>query len=155
MRRTPIARRPADNHLSAPEWAQVRHLLLTRSGGLCEALTPACLAGPSGLLYGRTVPHSVQHRRAQGMGGTDRTDTHELPNLLILCGDGVTGCHGWVECQERGLAALRGLWVPQALDPARVALELASGRLVSLAGGVFYDDLGYATPGTPRPFVLR
>lgn len=153
MKRSRIRARPADNHLSHAEWDALRHLLLTRSGGLCEARTPHCLAGPSGLLLGRPVTTSVQHRRAQGMGGTSRTDAHELANLLLLCGDGVTGCHGWIETGEREKARLRGLWVPQDIDPARVLLELSSGRLVSLAAGVFYEDRGWARPGQPRPVI--
>ncbi len=141
------------------EWEARRHWLLVRCGGLCEARTPACLAGPSGLLvgrYGHTPPRSsVQHRRARAMGGTSRDDVHALPNLLLVCGDGVTGCHGWIETQEREQARLRGLWVPQQLDPARVCLELSSGRIVSLADGAFYTDIGWARPGLDRPHILE
>jgi hypothetical protein len=149
-----------DNHLSHLRWRDIRHLLTTRSGGLCEARTPACLAGASGSLlpaypYGRPVVSSVQHRRAQGMGGTSREDVHGLANLLIICGDGVTGCHGWIECDEREQARARGLWVPQALDPAKVCVELSSGRVVQLDPvGVFYIDHWYARPGQDRPHVL-
>lgn len=40
---------------------------------------------------------SVHHRRPRGSGGTS-LDWPNLPaNLLILCGSGTTGCHGWIE----------------------------------------------------------
>lgn len=31
------------------------------------------------------------------MGGTRSAWINEPPNLLLLCGSGTTGCHGWVE----------------------------------------------------------
>lgn len=112
MKRTQIKARPADNHLSAAEWEQTFHRLLTRSGGQCEGRTPGCLA-PCGSVLGMPRERvSVQHRRAQGMGGTALAETNaNLANLLILCGTGVTGCHGWAEVGERELAERRGLWV--------------------------------------------
>lgn len=126
-------------------------MLLVRSGGQCEARTEACLAEHGRL--SRAIVVSVQHRQARGMGGTPTAEAHDLPNLLILCGDGTRGCHGWIECQEREAARLRGLWVPHGMDPALVCLELCSGRLVSLEGP-FYTDRGWALPGRERPVVL-
>jgi hypothetical protein len=35
------------------------------------------------------------------MGGTRRSDSNEPANLLLLCGSGTTGCHGWVESHRR------------------------------------------------------
>jgi hypothetical protein len=46
-------------------------------------------------LYGQQV--SLHHRRPRRMGGTRRIDTNRPSNLLLLCGSGTTGCHGWVE----------------------------------------------------------
>lgn len=38
---------------------------------------------------------SIHHRlmRSQGSGSTE---LHEPSNLLLLCGTGTTGCHGWI-----------------------------------------------------------
>ena len=44
---------------------------------------------------------SVHHRRPRRMGGTKRSDSNEPANLLLLCGSGTTGCHGWVESHRR------------------------------------------------------
>lgn len=44
---------------------------------------------------------SVHHRRPRRMGGTKRSDTNEPANLLLLCGSGTTGCHGWVESHRK------------------------------------------------------
>lgn len=130
VRSGPPVRRRADNHLSAAEWDEKFPLLLSRAGGLCEARTEACSA-PGGRL--EALPRdrvSIQHRRAQGLGGTDLTETNGLSNLLLICGTGVSACHGWIENDERGLAEQMGLWVrhtyeygepvPVALYPVRV-----------------------------------
>lgn len=138
MRRTRMKRKPADNHLSADEWVQVFHLLLVRSGGRCEGQTPDCLA-PGGSVIGMPRDRvSVQHRRAQGVGGTSTAEANTLANLLILCGSSVTGCHNWVEHAERDAAEDRGLWVRHTyrdgiLVPVeRYPLTLHSGRRVFL-----------------------
>lgn len=41
--------------------------------------------------------YSIQHRRARGMGGSKDPSINRADNLILLCGDGVQGCHGWVE----------------------------------------------------------
>jgi len=131
------SRRP-DNHLSMAEWDTLFQQLLVRSGGMCEGRTPACAAPRRFLLGMPREQVSVQHRRAQGMGGTALDETHSLANLLLLCGTGVSGCHGWVECDERDLAEQRGLWVRHEYrDGAPVPIDeyplvLWSGRRVML-----------------------
>ncbi|GIH26007.1 hypothetical protein Aph01nite_43170 [Acrocarpospora phusangensis] len=55
---------------------------------------------------------SIQHRIPRGRGGTNA-----LENLLLLCGDGVTKCHGDVE-HNRGEAYRAGYLVLTGLDPA-------------------------------------
>lgn len=40
---------------------------------------------------------SVHHRRPRGMGGSKDPETNSPKNLLLLCGSGVTGCHGYFE----------------------------------------------------------
>lgn len=138
LKRTKMQRKPADNHLSADEWAQIFHLLLVRSGGRCEGRTPDCLA-PAGVVVGMPRDQvSIQHRRAQGVGGTALAEAHSLANLLLFCGTGVTACHGWVECQDRAAAEDRGLWVRHTYENGvlvpveRYPLVLHSGRRVFL-----------------------
>jgi hypothetical protein len=152
VKRSPIRRRPAGNHQSAEWWEQRLYLLLVRSGGLCEGLTPWCLA-PHGQVVG--MPRealSVQHRRAQGSGGTSLADTHSLANHLILDGSGTTGCHGWVETHGREEARDRGLWVPHSSRrgvPVPVEeywLRLGSGRRV------FLDPANPAYVQHPDPY---
>ena len=45
----------------------------------------------------RGVDWSLHHRRPRGMGGTRETWVNLPGNLVLLCGSGTTGCHGWVE----------------------------------------------------------
>lgn len=40
---------------------------------------------------------SVHHRRPRMMGGSRNELLHLPANLILLCGSGTTGCHGWVE----------------------------------------------------------
>lgn len=134
--------------LGRAEWDEINLRLLTRSGGLCEARTSACLAGPDGRLAerrdGRAVRHSRHHRVPRGAGGSALDDQHSLDRLLLVCGDGVSGCHGHIE-QFRAEAFARGLLVSQhEADPAAVPLELAGGRLVLLdPRGGFYLPCGW------------
>ena len=141
--------------LTRGEWDEITLRLLVRSGGLCEARTPACLAAPDGRLGerrdGRVVRYSRHHRVPRGAGGSAEDDQHALDRLLLLCGDGVAGCHGHVE-SYRAEAFARGLLVSQhETDPASVPLELAGGRRVLLdAFGGFYIDVGWALPGLEK-----
>lgn len=138
MRRTPLRSRPADNHLSRVEWEVRFQELLVRPGGQCEGRTPRCIA-PNGSVLGLPREQvSVQHRRAQGMGGTALAETNDLANVLLLCGTGTSGCHGWVENDERGEAERRGLWVRHEyrdgvpVPLTEYPLTLWSGRRVLL-----------------------
>lgn len=106
-RRLTVATKTRKN--AGTDWDQVVSRLLERCGGACEARTVACLVPADGLLY--RLPRervSVQHRRARGAGGTSLETTNFLDNLLLLCGTGTTGCHGWVETQERAVGIAMG-----------------------------------------------
>lgn len=139
IKRTAMKRRPADNHLTADQWAAIFRLLLVRSEGRCEGGTPWC-AAPGGVVAGMPRDRvSIQHRLARGKGGTALPEGAILANFLILCGTGTTGCHGWVETKERAQAKDRGLWVRHTYDehgnPVPVEtfpVELADGRRVLL-----------------------
>lgn len=125
--------------LNQAEWDHLFTLLLTRSGGQCEARTPYCQA-PGGRILGmRREQISIHHRQPRGMGGTSRLTAHSLAVLMIICGNGVTGCHGYLESQ-RDWALRNGFLVPlpapdrstDATNPALVPITLYSGRRVCL-----------------------
>jgi len=77
-----------------------RDVAISRAGGFCER----CGVWVVGRLG------SVHHRRPRGMGGGRGLDTVE--NLVVLCGSGTTGCHGWVE-SFRAEAIADGWLVPR------------------------------------------
>ena len=67
--------------------------------------------------------HHRQLRRA-----ADPDVRHSPANIVILCGSGTTGCHGWVH-QHVAEAERLGLIVPVGLDPCsgvRLAGQVAS-----------------------------
>ena len=64
-----------------------RLLVLARAHHLCER----CGNRSTGLFF------SVHHRAPRQMGGSRDANLHLPANLLVLCGSGVNGCHGWVE----------------------------------------------------------
>lgn len=136
--------------LARQEWETVQTFLLTRAGGRCEAATPWCIA-PGGELHRLSREQvSVHHRRPRGAGGTTRTGTHSLANLLLVCGTGTTGCHGWIE-HHRAAAEARGLLVRHGLaDPAETVVVLPGGRRVRLHPSV----PAYLPPGDGIPYAL-
>jgi hypothetical protein len=93
-----------------PDWEMLFHQLLVRSGRRCEARTPWCFGMPRDGYIGHLVRQqtSIQHRRPRRSGGSRRPDTHSLANLMVLCGTGNTGCHGYIETKERAVALRRG-----------------------------------------------
>jgi hypothetical protein len=91
----------------------VRDIVRLRAGGRCERCGVSLL----------NVPASVHHRRPRGMGGAKNLDT--VANLVVLCGSGTTGCHGWVE-SHRAEAIAQGWLVPrrEARTPEEVPVEV-------------------------------
>lgn len=63
------------------------------------------------------LAYSFHHRRLRGQGGDRRPDTHSVQNLLLLCGSGTTGCHGWVHHDTTGLCREQGYIVSRWADP--------------------------------------
>ena len=88
---------------------KLRRLIHERDGGRCQRCTRIIGSGP----------RSLHHRRPRGMGGSRYANT--AANLILLCGSGVTGCHGWVESNRFRAKQLRFL-IPQGHDPARTPL---------------------------------
>lgn len=69
--------------------ARARKLLHERAHGCCE-------------VCGEPGATNAHHRINQSQGGPDTLD-----NLLLVCGSGTTGCHGWIttnpqEAQQMG-----------------------------------------------------
>ena len=84
-----------------------------------DAARAAILQAGDGRCVGCGRPDvTCQHRRARGMGGTDNLSIGHPANGVPLCGDGVRGCHGWVESHPR-MARLLGY----ALEPGESPLE--------------------------------
>lgn len=62
---------------------------------------------------------SLHHRLPRGRGGGNTAE-----NLILLCGTGVTGDHGWVE-QHRAASYRLGYLVESGLDPADKPVAVA------------------------------
>lgn len=72
--------------------------------------------------------YSIHHRRPRAMGGSKRPETDLPGNLIVLCGSGVTGCHGEVE-RHRVRALADGLLVSQAVnDPSLIPVRTWRGE---------------------------
>lgn len=69
----------------------------------------------------RGLDWSAHHRRPRGAGGSRRPDTDAAVNILVVCGHGASGCHGYIE-SRRTEAFDNGWLVRQGVDPATVAV---------------------------------
>lgn len=67
---------------------ETRFIVFARAGYRCERCFKQ-LHGVFGV--------SVHHRRPRMMGGSKNEKLHLPANLIVLCGSGTSGCHGWVE----------------------------------------------------------
>lgn len=85
--------------------AKTRALVWARDGGLCLR----CLAPGT----------NIHHRRARGMGGTSRAAINDPRNLVLLCGSGTTGCHGWIESNRA--VAREQAWLLEDLTEGELA----------------------------------
>lgn len=91
-------------------------VILERDDGRCAR------CGVSVQLDARGVAWSVHHRRPRGMGGSRDPLVSSPVNGVVLCGSGVTGCHGHVE-SNRDQGRLHGWLVPKWRDPTEVPVE--------------------------------
>ena len=92
-------------------WEAIFHYLQTRASNYCEAGTPDCLAADLSGLDRRKV--SVHHRAPRKMGGTRDPYINALSNLLLVCGHGTVGCHGWLESHRNVARDTKGWLVPR------------------------------------------
>ncbi|WP_279106188.1 HNH endonuclease [Mobiluncus curtisii] len=82
---------------------------------------------------------SFHHRKPRGMGGSNSPDINISPNLIVLCGTGTSGCHGWVESHreqayKEGLLIHSGIGNP-ILTPAfseyrKSWIDLTTGKYI-------------------------
>ncbi len=144
LRRGPMPRRirePKDRVVKAARRQRdtgptdaTRALVLDRAGLGCEV----CGAQLYALDVGWLAPHSFHHRRPRAMGGTTRSETNSPANLLLLCGTGTTGCHGWVETNRYQALAV-GYLVGQNHEPVDVVVELCAGRVTLTHDGTYQE----------------
>lgn len=102
--------------MSKPIPAKTRKALAERSGGVCEGC-------------GVRAATENHHRQYKSRGGS-----HELTNLIHLCGSGNhTQCHG---VAHTGLGEARGWSVRSSFDPADVPVLIRGGwvRLSAVPG---------------------
>ena len=70
------------------------------------------------------------------MGGSKNPALNKASNILLLCGSGTTGCHGWVE-SNREEAYDAGLLVRMGQAPIDTPVTLFHGTfLLDDDGGV-------------------
>lgn len=113
--------------------------VLSRAGRQCEAC---------GATVGdrRGVDFSIHHRRPRGMGGTQWFGANLTSNLMLLCGTGTTGCHGYVESHRTASIAC-GWLVPNWLDPTEVP-AVVNREFVLLSNRGTYEEY-------PSPIATR
>lgn len=76
-----------------------------------------------------TVPGSLHHRKPRSVCG--RVEKHTVPNLILLCGSGTTGCHGWVHAHPAE-ANTHGWCLHEWQDPSTVPVQTVQHGLVIL-----------------------
>ena len=76
---------------------------------------------------GRGESWSIHHRCPRASGGTSRVWVNEAANLLLVCGSGTTGCHGWIE-SNRDQARRQGLLISSNGRAVAVDVEVEHAR---------------------------
>lgn len=115
-------------------------LVWVRDGGRCARCGIGLNRGARGTAW------SVHHRRPRGMGGSRSAWVNEAANLLLLCGTGVTGCHGWVESHRADARDLG--W----LIPANAVYTSHDVAVPYWDGLFFLTDYGTREPEKPLPY---
>ena len=82
------------------------------------------------------------------MGGRSGPEHNGGANVVTLCGDGVRGCHGWVE-SNRDVARLQGWLVPSwaGVSPSNWPVQLRQGW--------HQPRDGYWEPADPHPLQVE
>lgn len=124
----PVTARKAVRY-TGPDQATV-DLVLERDKNSCVY----CGKGVSTEPGQRGMFWSIQHRDPRGAGGTSNPDVNLPSRLVVLCGSGTTGCHGWAEENRREAEAL-GLLLRDGDDPYTTPVS-------TWYGVAFLDDKG-------------
>lgn len=127
--------------MSAPT-KETLHLVFTRDEGCC-ARCGAPITGARGRDW------SLHHRRPRGSGGTSLAWVNLPGNLVMLCGSGVTACHGDVE-SYRMAAMSAGFLV--SMNGWAVSSQVRIDHAIH--GFVFLLDDGTVSDA-PEPSFLR
>lgn len=95
---------------------------------------------------------SIQHREARGAGGDRRGRRPWLTqaaNGVLMCGDGVTGCHGEVETRERKKGMTAGFVVSALgmMRPEDVPIQHVLHGLVRLDNDGGFESAGMRREG--------
>lgn len=93
-------------------------------------------------LCGRSIvdyPSSIHHRRPRGAGGSALLE--QPSNLVRLCGDGVRGCHGWLEANRTHAKEIG--WI---LPKLNLDVRADETPLLTVDGWMLLDDFGSRTP---------
>lgn len=72
-------------------------------------------------------PVSVHHRRPRMMGGSKDQELHKSANLIVLCGTGTSGCHGWVE-SNRDKARESGYLITKIESAGEIPFQDINGK---------------------------
>ena len=91
---------------------------------------------------GSALGTNIHHRRPRGAGGRSDPATNLPSNLLLLCGSGTTGCHGWIE-SHRTVGHRHGWLLNSWHNPLQMPVRIHDLGLVLL------DDIGGMTPALP------
>lgn len=84
--------------------AKVRAEVVERDGYCCRRCGVSVIG----------IRSSVHHRLPRRMGGTKDPRSNDPRNLVLLCGSGVEGCHGYIEA-HRAIALHQG-WLIRSYD---------------------------------------
>lgn len=123
LRRTPMKRARRARVIAGPRrdtgpTTAQRTLVAERAGYACELCGARLHDGDTW-----SAVHSFHHRQARGAGGSSRPEVNSPANVLLLCGSGVTGCHGFIE-SHRAMAESEGWLVRHGFDPAEVPVTV-------------------------------
>jgi hypothetical protein len=115
---------------TGPSW-EVRELVRERDQERCAA------CGINIYVAGNWSWH---HRRNRGSGGTSDPTANSPANLLLLCGDGTTGCHGHITTHPHA-ARMSGLSVSVNAQVSRgVKVDLATVPVKHAVHGLVFLD---------------
>ena len=129
LKRTGRRRTPRPPRDTGPDF-WTRQVVAARFGNRCVR------CGRSGV--------TIQHRKPRGMGGSKDPAINQPSNLLWVCGNGTTGCHGHME-SRRTEAYEHGWLLADRADPTATAVHLWDGRRVLL------DNTGGYRPAPDTP----